>query len=417
MKRFVSVFCIATLLACSIPSAYAKPKTVKLTFWSLFTGGDGEFFNAMIDEFNRTHADIQLKSDPAKYTDYYTKLTTSLASKNAPDIVVVHRDNMLPYVKSGLLHPLDDVLKTIQAPLGDYVAAPLNACRFDGKLYSLPLDVHPIIMYYNKDVLAKAGIAKIPQTFDELIAAAKTVQEKTGAIGLGIDNTTATYKAYTLTRAFISGMGQRGGSVLTADCKKAAFNNSNGIAVIQSLIDAANKHGVTPKGYDYDSAMTDFRLGKTAFYFNGVWATGVFEGQKGLNFAAVPFPPLWGKAGAWAGSHTLAIPVQKKMSQEKIEAAAQFIVWMTQHGEMWAKAGHIPTMVSVRSKSSFTSLPYRADYATAAESVIAAPNTPAWQEIYDNLSDLLEAAVAQNQTGVQAAAAMEKKVNEILAGY
>ena len=90
---------------------------------------------------------------------------------------------------------------------------------------------------------------------------------------------------------------------------------------------------------------------------------------------------------------------------------------MTQHGEMWAKAGHIPTMLSVREKREFKALPYRAGYVAAAESVIAAPNTGAWQEIYDNLSDMLEAAVAQNQNGVQAVAGMEKKVNEILASY
>ena len=105
------------------------------------------------------------------------------------------------------------------------------------------------------------------------------------------------------------------------------------------------------------------------------------------------------------------------MDPKKAEAAAKFIIWMTQHGEMWAKAGHIPTMLSVREKREFKALPYRAGYVAAAESVIAAPNTGAWQEIYDNLSDMLEAAVAQNQNGVQTVAGMEKKVNEILSSY
>jgi len=419
-KTLMGVLCAMLVMGSTVSSVFAAGKSkgpVVVTFWSLFTGGDGDFFNAMIDEFNKTHTDIQLKSDPAKYTDYYTKLTTALASKNAPDVVVVHRDNMLPYVKSGALYPLDSLLKNDQAALNDFVPAPLNACRFNGKLYSLPLDVHPIIMYYNKDLLAKAGITKIPQTFDELMTAAKAVQDRTGAIGLAVDNTTATYKAYTLSRTFISGMGQIGGSVLTADCKKAAFNNANGQKVIQDIIDTVNKYGVSPKGYDYDSAMTDFKLGKAAFYFNGVWATGTMEQQKGLNFDAVPFPAMWGKPGAWAGSHTLAIPVQKKMDPVKLNAAVKFMLWMTEHGDMWAKAGHIPTRISVRSKASFKALPYRADYVTAAESTIPAPNTPAWNEIYNNLSDLLEAAVAKNQTGAQAAADMEKKVNEILAGY
>ncbi len=419
MKKVLRAVIAACMLAMCVPSVFAAKakKPTVVTFWSLFTGGDGDFFNAMVDEFNKTHPDIQLKSDPAKYTNYYTKLTTALAGKNAPDVVVIHRDNMLPYVKSGSLYALDDVLKKVNAPLTDFVPAPLEACRFNGKLYSLPLDVHPIIMYYNKDLLAKAGITQIPQSYDELMKAAKIVQDKTGAVGVGIDNTTATYKAYTLARSFISGMGQTGGSVLSADCKKAAFNTPDGQKVIGDIIDIFDKYKVAPAGYDYDSAMADFRLGKSAVYFNGVWATGSFEQQNGLNFGCAPFPALWGKPGAWAGSHTLAIPMQRKMSDEKVQAAATFILWMTEHGEMWAKAGHIPTRISVRSKPAYKALVHNAQYAKAAESVIPAPNTPAWNEIYDNLSDLLEAAVASNASPAATAAGMEKKINEILATY
>ena len=109
MKKLCAVFCIAVAAAFSVPSVHAAEKPVVLTFWSLFTGGDGEFFNAMIAEFNRTHKDIQLKSDPAKYTDYYTKLTTALASKKAPDIVIVLRDNTQPFDIRATLFAHHDV--------------------------------------------------------------------------------------------------------------------------------------------------------------------------------------------------------------------------------------------------------------------------------------------------------------------
>lgn len=389
-------------------------KPIELTFWSLFTGGDGEFFDAMIKEFNKTHPDIILKSDTTKFTDYYTKLTTALSAKNAPDIVVLHRDNMLPYVQGRVLYPLDEVLQNIDAPMQDFVPSALNACKFDGKLYLIPLDVHPLIMYYNKDLLKKAGISTLPQTYSEFIKAAQIVQEKTNAVGIAMDNTTAVYKAYTLTRFFISGMGQMGGSILDANAKNPAFYNEKGKEVVQALVDMANKYRVMPQGYDYDSSVTDFKLGKAAFHFNGVWATGAFEQEKNLNFGAVPFPPLWGKAASWGASHTLAIPVQKKMNSQKIEAAVTFMLWMTEHGDMWAKAGHIPTRFSVREKDSFKSMLYRPDYVNAAETVIMAPNTLAWDEIYSSLSDMLEYAVANNQSSDITLKNMNEKVQEIL---
>jgi multiple sugar transport system substrate-binding protein len=415
-KRYVqrSLLALAVALLC-LSTAAAKP--VEIKFWSLFTGGDGEFFDAMVKEFNRTHPDIVAKTDTVKFDNYYTKLTTALSAKNAPDVVVIHQANLLQYVPKGVLYPLDAQLAKMKAPLDDFVEAPLAACKFDGKLYSLPLDVHAIIMYYNNDLFAKAGVTKVPQTAAEVFAVAKAVQDATGAMGLAVDNSTAKYKAYTLTRLFMSMLEQQGISILTADAKKANFNNKAGEEALKTLIDEVQVYKVTPAGLDYDGAVNAFKLGKAAMHFNGVWATGTFEGQSGLNFTAVPLPPMLGKSAAWAGSHTLAVPVQKKMDPKKIEAATTFILWMTEHGEMWAKAGHIPTRKSVASKPEFTSLPHRKDYVAASAFAIAPPRTPAWEEIYTKLSDMLEAAVAKNQDVKTALAEMETSVNKIIASY
>ncbi|ADK80898.1 ABC transporter substrate-binding protein [Sediminispirochaeta smaragdinae] len=397
--------------------ASEKGGPIEITFWSLFTGGDGEFFDAMVDEFNRTHDDIVMTTDTVKFDNYYTKLTTALTSQNAPDVVVIHRSKLLNYVPSGTLYPLDDVLKSVNAPMDDFIPAALEPCTFDGKIYSLPLDVHALIMYYNKDLFRQAGIAKVPVTYEEFVAAAKKVQDKTGAMGAAIDNTTATYKAYTLTRLFMSFMEQQGGSVLTEDLSAADFNNEMGEKALQALVDMVRKYGITESGLDYDSSVAAFKLGKAAIHINGVWATGSFEKQEGLDFAAVPLPAMLGKPAAWSGSHTLAIPAKKEMSNEKLAAAVEFMLWMTERGDLWAKAGHIPIRKSVSDNPDFQSLPHRKDYAAAAASSFAAPRTVAWDEIYNNLSDSLELAVASGQDVKTALAEMEKMVNSIIASY
>ncbi len=371
----------------------------------------------MIAEFNRTHTDIVAKSDTVKFDNYYTKLTTALSAKNAPDVVVVHQSNLLGYVPRGVFLPLDDLLARNNAPLGDFVKAPLEAVKYDGKLYALPLDVHALIMYYNADLFAQAGVDVVPQTYEELIAASTAVQAKTGKMGLSVDNTTATYKAYTLTRLFMSMLEQQGKSFLNADNTKANFNNAAGEAALRALIDTVHKSKVTPGGLDYDGAVNAFKLGNAGIHFNGVWATGSFEKQAGLNFKTAGLPPLLGKPATWSGSHTLAIPVQKVEDQAKLDAAIEFMLWMTEHGDMWAKAGHIPTRESVYEKESFTSLPHRKDYADSASYAFAPPSTPAWEEIYSTTSDLLEYAVAKNQNVREALAGMESKINSIIASY
>ncbi|NLZ67941.1 MAG: ABC transporter substrate-binding protein [Spirochaetales bacterium] len=393
----------------------AKEGPIELRFWSLFTGGDGEFFDAMIKEFNASQDEIVMVNDMVKFDNYYTKLTTALAAKNAPDVIVCHQGNLLNYVPSGSLLALDSYVSS--SMLADFQQAPLDACRFDGKLYSLPFDVHPIVMYYNKDILASAGIDKLPTTAEEFTAASLQIKNKTGKWGMAIDNTTGTYKAYTLTRLFMSMMAQQGGSLLSSDNTKANFNNAEGVKALAWLTDLVNKDQVNPNELDYDAAMNVFKLGDAAFYFNGVWATGTLEQVNGLNFAAAPLPAFMGQSACWSGSHTLAIPVQKNQDPKKVEAGIKFIDWMTSHGEMWAKAGHIPTRKSVASKDEMKALPYRADYAAAAAFALETPRTPAWEEIYGTMSDMLEKAVTHNLDPKTSLAEMEVAINNIIKTY
>ena len=191
---------VALLLAGAMLFASAAPETqetegpIELKFWSLFTGGDGEFFNAMIDNFNASQDEIHMTNDMVRFDDYYTRLTTALAAGTAPDVIVLHQARLINYVPSGVLLPLDDYVS--EEMLTDFQTAPLEACRMDGKLYAIPFDVHPIVMYSNKALLEEAGITELPQTAEEFVEAAKKVKETTGQWGSLIDNTTGTYKAY-----------------------------------------------------------------------------------------------------------------------------------------------------------------------------------------------------------------------------
>jgi len=387
-----------------------------VTFWSLFTGGDGEFFDAMIDEFNATHTDIQMKTDTVKFDSYYTKLTAALAAGTAPDLVVVHEANIRNYVPDQLL-ALDPYLEENNFPVDDFVSAPLEACKFDGQYYAIPLDVHPIIMYANTALLKQAGINDLPTNYEELIADAKAVQDKTGAMGIACDNTTAVYKAYTLTRLFFSMMYEQDGQMLSDDNMSAAFNNEYGVKALVALQDMVNKYEVTPQGLDYDSSVNAFKLGQAAFHFNGVWATGTFEKADNLDFVAVALPGLIGKPAAWGGSHTLAIPATEAKDPDHVKDILTCIDWITAHGEMWSLAGHIPTRTSVQESAAFKALPYRAGYASAAASTVAPPATDAWSEIYTTLSDKLEYAVAHNSNPQMALDDMEKTVNKIIMTY
>lgn len=414
MKHRILVLLAAFILLAGMTLG-AQGQKIEISFWSLFTGGDGAFFDAMVKEFNESQNEIVMKTDTVKFDNYYTKLTAALAAKNAPDVVVMHQDRLSNYVPSGSLLPLNDYVKKAGMDLSTFEQAPISAATIGGKIYAIPMDVHPLIMYYNTELFAKAGITKAPVSLDELFAAAKAVQEKTGAMGIAMDNTTLKYKAYTLTRAFMSMLKEQGYDTLNATNTKANFNNAAGEKAYQALSDMVNKYKVTPKQLDYDSSVAEFKLGKAAIHFNGVWVTGTFEQQAGLKFAAVKFPALFGKNASWAGSHTFAVPAQKTVDEKRVLAAVKFIDWMTAHGYLWAKAGHVPTRRTAVEAPEFKNLPYRAGYSDASKYTFPPPDTPKWPQVYDAISDSLEESVALNRDAKSAVAKLEQVVNAILA--
>ncbi|MGN7309306.1 ABC transporter substrate-binding protein, partial [Bacillus subtilis] len=67
---------------------------VTLSFWTLFDGGDGANMQTLVDEFNKTHPDIEVKNTKLAWGEYYTKLVTAVGNGNGPDIGISHSSRL-----------------------------------------------------------------------------------------------------------------------------------------------------------------------------------------------------------------------------------------------------------------------------------------------------------------------------------
>ena len=75
---------------------YTGPK-VSLTLWNGFTGGDGDIFKKLVDQFNTEHANIAITVATYRWEDYYAKLPGAVSSGNGPDIAVMHMDQLATF--------------------------------------------------------------------------------------------------------------------------------------------------------------------------------------------------------------------------------------------------------------------------------------------------------------------------------
>ncbi|WP_214411638.1 extracellular solute-binding protein [Sphaerisporangium fuscum] len=156
-----------------------------------------------------------------------------LAGGQLETVFYVNFPNVERLIASGQAADITPYLDTIKT-YGDYNSA-VDIFKKDGKVYGLPTDGYGMGLVYNKDVFTKAGLDpnNPPKTWAEVREAAK----KISALGAGYVG----FGEYSANNVggwhFTASLYGRGGSVLTPDGKKAAFNSPEGKAVLQNLHD------------------------------------------------------------------------------------------------------------------------------------------------------------------------------------
>ena len=90
--------------------------------------------------------------------DYFTKLTAGFVAGTAPDAFQNSVQFLQAYASQHQLMPLDDLITKSSVDLKKFSVG-VDTWKFtDGKQYALPLDWAASALYYNADMLAKAGV-------------------------------------------------------------------------------------------------------------------------------------------------------------------------------------------------------------------------------------------------------------------
>src|SRR5690606_20446022 len=98
------------IFACSKKDG--KEGATTLTFWNGYTGPDREFLEDLVEEFNDTHDDIQIKMDIMPWDTMYQKLSATMSTGDVPDFVVLGTYYAPKFHEEGLMVPIDDILGT-----------------------------------------------------------------------------------------------------------------------------------------------------------------------------------------------------------------------------------------------------------------------------------------------------------------
>ncbi|MEW2544525.1 sugar ABC transporter substrate-binding protein [Streptomyces sp. NPDC047002] len=139
---------------CGAGSASAGGTTVN---WWTWDDKQAAAYQTCADTFEKDHPGVSVKISQYDVNDYFTKLLSGFVADTAPDAFMNSGQFFQQYAALGQLEPLDGYVKESGLDLKRY-ATGTGSYRFtDGKLYALPMDWATAGLYYNKDMLTKAG--------------------------------------------------------------------------------------------------------------------------------------------------------------------------------------------------------------------------------------------------------------------
>ena len=373
------------LLNADAASAPAPAQTIN--YWNLFGGGDGARMVQLEKMFAKSHPTINLKATTLAWgLPYYTKLTTSTVAGQGPDVAILHMTRLPAYAPPGLLEPLDTgLLAQYGITANRFLPDIWKKAQYNGQVYAIPLDTHPLVLYYNTDICRKAGLLGADGKLKPLVGPAavldafKKAQKVTGKDGLALD--TADVMPWRLFYALYS---QTGGKVLSPDGKNIVLDNAKAAKVLSFMAELTQTSKVAGASSDYPGAVALFGSGKAGFHLNGEWEVTTFQTQK-LPFDMTLVPNIFGGLQTQADSHSFVIPRQRSLDKGKLAASLTFISDVLKNSAVWAEGGHIPAYLPVTDSATYKHLSPQSHYTAEAAHVTYDP--AAW---YSGAASALE---------------------------
>lgn len=255
-----------TLTACGQGSATkeaAAPEGKSVVRYMNFSSNDGheKDLTAIVNAFQTANPNITVQVETVPYADYFTKLQTSVAGGTAADAFELNYENFVTYAKNGSLAELKNV------DTAAYKKSLVDAFNDGGKQYGVPESFSNVVLFYNKALFKKAGVAEPTDAWtwkDEQAAAAKLTDKGAKVWG---DYQPVSYNE------FYKVLAQNGGEFLNADRTEATFNSPAGVEAAKFLIDKVGKTMPTEADGagtpDFDSKL--FKSGKLAMWHTGIW--------------------------------------------------------------------------------------------------------------------------------------------------
>ncbi len=380
-------------------------------FWAM--GYEGEVVAQLLPEFERRNPGIHVDLQQLPWTAAHEKLLTAFAGDALPDICSLGNTWVPEFAALGALEPLDArIAATPSLDVADYFPGVWDTSVVGTTVYGLPWYSETRVPYYRRDLLARAGIATPPRSWDEWRVAMAAIKREVGpkryAILLPLNEFEPLLNLAIQQPDPLLRDGGRYGNFRSPGYRRA-------LAFYKEMFDKGWAPSLS--NVQISNVWDEFGNGFYSFYISGPWNIAEFKkrlppSQQG-DWMTMPLPGPDGPGASVAGGTTLVL-FHQSPHQDAAWKLAEYLSEPAVQVRFHALTGDLPPRRSPWQAPALAGDPYARAFRDQLERARSTPKVPEWERIATEIRLVAEQMVDGKVTADQAAVEMDRRADAIL---
>lgn len=379
-------------------------ETTTLRFWGF--GREGEVVAELARDFERENPGIRVRVQQIPWSAAHEKVLTAIVGRSTPDVAQMGNTWIPEMVALGALAPVETRFADSSHFPGILATNVIN-----DTLYGLPWYVDTRVLFYRKDLLARAGFDSVPSTWDGWREAMLALKRRAAP---------GSYPIFLPTNEWppqvILGL-QQGSELITPD-GHGAFSAPPFRRAFDFLLSLYRDGLAAPVSNNTIANLyQEFARGTFAMYISGPWNLGEFRRRLPPElqdaWATAPLPGPEGPGVSLAGGSSLVVfrgSPQRAAAQRLVE----FLARPEQQIRFYRLTGDLPARREAWSDSALAADREARAFRVQLERVVPTPMVPEWEFVTTKVMDYTEAAARGRRTAEQALAGLDGDVDRLL---
>jgi N,N'-diacetylchitobiose transport system substrate-binding protein len=366
-----------------------------------------------IATFNAAHPDAKLVIEEQVWDGLVDKLTTALSGNDSPDVVEVGNTQAVAFTSAGAFEDLTS--KKAELGGSDLLAGFVDSGSYDGKLFAPPYYAGSRLVFYRKDLFAKAGL-KVPTTLEEYVAAGEKLKEQNAKA-----NFSGIYFPGQDWRNALPFIWAEGGDLAVQKDGQwqgdlSAPGSIKGLQMVQTVMQQASG---APKDGNETDPQVPYCAGQIGMLSAPGWVKGVVlapeggcpKAEKDLGVFALPGTTPGQTAPIFLGGSNIAVSAKSKHPDLAYDVVK--LLLSDGYQSKMAEAGLIPAKTSLVTKMGTDEVATAT--AAAAQNTKLTPAAPGWANVEaDKIMEDLFVNIARGGDVTKLAEAADAKITAAL---